>query len=150
MNKVILMGRLTRDPEVRYTTTNNTLVASFSLAVNRRFARQGEERQADFINIVAWEKSAEFCGKYLTKGTRILVEGRLQTRTYDAQDGSKRYITEVVSENIEFAGAKRAEDDSTSKTEYTRPSTSPSQKNYNDFEEDDFVGDEISDDKVPF
>ena len=67
MNKVILMGRLTRDPEVRYTQTNNTLVASFSLAVNRRFARPGEERQADFINIVAWSKTGEFCSKYFKK-----------------------------------------------------------------------------------
>ena len=69
MNKVILMGRLTRDPEVRYTQTNNTVVASFSLAVNRRFARQGEERQADFINIVAWSKLGEFCSKYFKKGS---------------------------------------------------------------------------------
>ena len=67
MNKVILMGRLTRDPEVRYTQSNNTLVASFSLAVNRRFVRQGEERQADFINIVAWSKLGEFCSKYFKK-----------------------------------------------------------------------------------
>lgn len=67
MNKVILMGRLTKDPEVRYTQTNNTLVASFSLAVNRRFVRQGEERQADFINIVAWNKTGEFCSKYFKK-----------------------------------------------------------------------------------
>ena len=67
MNKVVLMGRLTRDPEVRYTSTNNTLVASFSLAVNRRFARQGEERQADFINVVAWDKTGEFCSKFFNR-----------------------------------------------------------------------------------
>ena len=78
MNKVILMGRLTRDPEVRYTQTNNTLVASFSLAVNRRFVRQGEERQADFINIVAWSKLGEFCSKYFKKGQQVAVTGRLQ------------------------------------------------------------------------
>ena len=71
MNKVILMGRLTRDPEVRYTQTNNTLVASFSLAVNRRFVKQGEERQADFINIVAWGKQGEFCSKYFKKGQQV-------------------------------------------------------------------------------
>ena len=71
MNKVILMGRLTRDPEVRYTQTNNTLVASFSLAVNRRFARPGEERQADFFNIVAWSKLGEFCSKYFKKGQQV-------------------------------------------------------------------------------
>ena len=79
MNKVILMGRLTRDPEVRYTQTNNTLVASFSLAVNRRFARQGEERQADFINVVAWSKTGEFCSKYFKKGQQVGIIGRIQT-----------------------------------------------------------------------
>ena len=78
MNKVILMGRLTRDPEVRYTQTNNTVVASFSLAVNRRFVRQGEERQADFINIVAWSKLGEFCSKYFKKGQQVGIIGSLK------------------------------------------------------------------------
>ena len=82
MNKVILMGRLTRDPEVRYTQTNNTLVASFSIAVNRRFTRPGEERQADFINVVAWSKLGEFCSKYFKKGQQVGVIGRIQTRTW--------------------------------------------------------------------
>ena len=107
MNKVILMGRLTRDPEVRYTQTNNTLVASFSLAVNRRFVRQGEERQADFINIVAWSKLGEFCSKYFKKGQQVAVTGRLQTRTWDDEQGNKRYITEVVAEEAYFADSKR-------------------------------------------
>ena len=87
MNKVILMGRLTRDPEVRYTATNNTLVASFSLAVNRRFARQGEERQADFINVVAWDRTGEFCSKFFKKGQQVGIIGRIQTRNYDDKDG---------------------------------------------------------------
>ena len=107
MNKVILMGRLTRDPEVRYTQTNNTLVASFSLAVNRRFVRQGEERQADFINIVAWSKLGEFCSKYFKKGQQVGVTGRLQTRTWDDDQGQKHYITEVVAEEAYFADSKR-------------------------------------------
>ena len=107
MNKVILMGRLTRDPEVRYTQTNNTLVASFSLAVNRRFVRQGEERQADFINIVAWSKLGEFCSKYFKKGQQVAVTGRLQTRTWDDDQGQKHYITEVVAEEAYFADSKR-------------------------------------------
>ena len=107
MNKVILMGRLTRDPEVRYTQTNNTLVASFSLAVNRRFVRQGEERQADFINIVAWSKLGEFCSKYFKKGQQVSVVGRLQTRTWDDDQGQKHYITEVVAEEAYFADSKR-------------------------------------------
>ena len=107
MNKVILMGRLTRDPEVRYTQTNNTLVASFSLAVNRRFARQGEERQADFFNVVAWSKTGEFCSKYFKKGQQVGVIGRLQTRTWDDQNGTKHYITEVVAEEVYFADSKK-------------------------------------------
>ena len=107
MNKVVLMGRLTRDPEVRYTQTNNTLVASFSLAVNRRFARQGEERQADFINIVAWAKTGEFCSKYFKKGQQVGVIGRIQTRTWDDDQGTKHYVTEVVAEEAYFADSKR-------------------------------------------
>ena len=107
MNKVILMGRLTRDPEVRYTQTNNTLVASFSLAVNRRFVRQGEERQADFINIVAWSKLGEFCSKYFKKGQQVGIIGRIQTRTWDDEQGQKHYITEVVAEEAYFADSKR-------------------------------------------
>ena len=107
MNKVILMGRLTRDPEVRYTQANNTLVASFSLAVNRRFVRQGEERQADFINIVAWSKLGEFCSKYFKKGQQVGVIGRIQTRTWDDDQGQKHYITEVVAEEAYFADSKR-------------------------------------------
>ena len=107
MNKVILMGRLTRDPEVRYTQTNNTLVASFSLAVNRRFVRQGEERQADFINVVAWSKLGEFCSKYFKKGQQVGVIGRIQTRTWDDEQGQKHYVTEVVAEEAYFADSKR-------------------------------------------
>ena len=107
MNKVILMGRLTRDPEVRYTQINNTLVSSFSLAVNRRFARQGEERQADFINIVAWSKLGEFCSKYFKKGQQVGIIGRLQVRNWDDEQGQKHYITEVVAEEAYFADSKR-------------------------------------------
>ena len=103
MNKVELLGRLTRDPEVRYTQTSNTLVASFSLAVNRRFVRQGEERQADFINIVAWSKLGEFCSKYFKKGQQVAIVGRIQTRTWDDDQGQKHYVTEVVAEEAYFA-----------------------------------------------
>ena len=107
MNKVILMGRLTRDPEVRYTQTNNTLISSFSLAVNRRFARQGEERQADFINVVAWSKLGEFCSKYFKKGQQVGVIGRIQVRNWDDEQGQKHYVTEVVAEEAYFADSKR-------------------------------------------
>ena len=107
MNKVILMGRLTRDPEVRYTSTNNTLVATFSLAVNRRFARQGEERQADFINVVAWSKTGEFCSKYFKKGQQVGIIGRIQTRNWEDDQGQKHYATEVIAEQCFFADSKR-------------------------------------------
>lgn len=106
MNKVVLMGRLTRDPDVSY-TSNNTLVASFTLAVNRRFAKQGEERQADFINIVAWDKTGEFCSKYFKKGQQVGIIGRLQTRQYDDKDGKRVYVTEVVAEEAYFADSKK-------------------------------------------
>ena len=107
MNKIILMGRLTKDPETRYTQTNNTLVASFTLAVNRRFARQGEERQADFIPVVAWSKTGEFCSKYFKKGQQVGVVGRLQTRNWEDENKVKHYITEVVAEEAYFADSKR-------------------------------------------
>ena len=107
MNKVILMGRLTRDPEVRYTQTNNTLVANFTLAVNRRFVREGDTQTADFINIVAWGKTGEFCSKYFKKGQQVAVVGRLQVRSWEDQSGQKRYTTEVVAEEAYFADSKR-------------------------------------------
>ena len=107
MNKVILMGRLTRDPEVRYTQTNNTLVASFSLAINRRFARPGEERQADFINIVAWSKLGEFCSKYFKKGQQVGIIGRIQARSWDDEQGQKHYVTEVIAEEAYFSDSRR-------------------------------------------
>lgn len=107
MNKVIVIGRLTKDPEVKYTTTNNTLVASFSLAVNRRFVKQGEERQADFVNIVAWDKIGEFCSKYFKKGMQVGIIGRLQTRNYEDKDGKQVYVTEVVAEETYFADSKK-------------------------------------------
>lgn len=101
------MGRLTRDVDVRYTQTNNTMVANFSLAINRRFAKEGEERQADFINVVAWNKTAEFVSKYFKKGQQVGVIGRIQTRTWDDEQGQKRYVTEVVAEEVYFADSKR-------------------------------------------
>lgn len=107
MNKVILLGRLTKDPEVRYTQTNNIIVASFSLAVNRRFVKEGEERQADFINIVAWNKTAEFCSKYFKKGQQVAVVGRIQTRNYYDDKGQKHYVTEVVAEEVYFGDSKK-------------------------------------------
>lgn len=103
LNKVILMGRITKDIELKY-TQSNTAVCSFSVAVERNFARQGEERQTDFINVVAWRQQAEFVAKYFGKGRMINVVGSLQTRAWDDQSGQKRYATEVIAEEINFCG----------------------------------------------
>ena len=105
MNKVILIGRLTRDPELRY-TSSNVATASFSVAVDRNFTNQNGEREADFINIVVWRKQAENCKNYLTKGSQVAIEGRIQTRNYDDKDGKKVYVTEVLATNISFLDSK--------------------------------------------
>lgn len=108
MNKVQLLGRLTKDPEIRYTQTNNTAVASFSLAVNRRFGKEGEERQADFFDVTAFGKTAEFIQKYMnTKGQQIAVIGRLQNRSWEDDQGQKHYATDVIAEEVYFADSKR-------------------------------------------
>ena len=112
MNKVILMGRLTRDPEVRYTQSNNTMVTNFNLAVNRRFTKPGEERQADFISVIAWSKLGEFCSKYFKKGQQVGIIGRIQTRNWEDEQGQKRYATEVVAEEAYFADSKKDDDSS--------------------------------------
>lgn len=110
MNKVILLGRLTRDPELK-TTSSGKRVARMGLAVDRPKRKNTTENQqtVDFINLVSWEKAADFCAHYLRKGTKILVEGRLQVRTYQAQDGTNRTMTEVFTEKIEFAESKKAD-----------------------------------------
>ncbi len=113
MNKVFLIGRLTRDPELRY-TSNNTAVASFTLAVNRPFSNQSGEREADFINIVVWRKQAENVKNYLTQGSQVAIDGRLQTRSYDGEDGKKRYVTEVIADNVQFLDTKNRGDQSAS------------------------------------
>lgn len=102
MNKVILIGRLTKDPEVR-NTSNQTAFCNFSIAVDRRFKDNNGQRQADFINCVAWRQTASFIGSYFRKGSKIAIVGSLQTRTYDDNQGQKRYVTEVVVEEAEFA-----------------------------------------------
>lgn len=114
MNKVILLGRLTKNVETRYTQTNNALVATFTLAVNRKFAREGEERQADFINIVAWGKTGEFSSKYFKKGLQVAVVGRLQNRSYEDNSGQKKYITEVIAEEVYFADSNNRQTADTS------------------------------------
>lgn len=105
MNKVILVGRLTKDPELR-ATASGVSVCSFTVACDRRFVKQGEERQSDFINCVAWQKSAEAIARYFQKGNRIALEGSLQVRSWEGQDGQKHYATEVIVDQWEFAQSK--------------------------------------------
>lgn len=101
LNRAILIGRLTKDPELRY-TPNGVAVASFTLAVDRPFTNQQGEREADFIPVVVWRKQAENCANYIGKGRLVAVEGRIQVRTYDAKDGQRRWVTEVVADNVRF------------------------------------------------
>ena len=151
MNKVVLIGRLTRDPELRY-TSSNIPSATFSLAVNRPFQNQNGVREADFINIVMWRKQAETAKKYLTKGSLISIERRIQTRNYDGADGKKVYVTEVVADNFEFLETKGQKtstpmSDVSNDIEYSNaPSTNVSDEPYIDF------GDtiELSDDDIAF
>ena len=106
LNRVILMGRLVADPELK-TTASGISVTSFRIAVDRSYVKSGEERKADFIDIVCWRQQAEFVCRYFGKGSLIAVEGQLQTRTYQAKDGTNRYVVEVVADNISFTGERR-------------------------------------------
>ena len=125
MNKVILMGRLTRDPEVRYSQGDSaTAVARYTLAVDRRFKRDGEAR-ADFINCVVFGKSAEFAERYFRQGLKVVVSGRIQTGSYTNRDGVKVYTTDVVVEDQEFAESKAASESSMGSYRQASPSPSP-------------------------
>lgn len=105
LNKILLLGRLVADPELRYTATGKA-VAQFTLAVDRPFAGQDGKKEADFIPVILWGKTAEAAANYSFKGQRLLVEGRLQIRSYEAKDGSKRWVTEVIGNSIEFIEKK--------------------------------------------
>ena len=110
MNKAILLGRLTKKPEIRFSQATNNKIAIFTLAVNRNYVKEGEERQADFINIVAYSKLADFAEKYLSQGIQICLGGRIQTRTWQDNNGTKRYTTEIIAEEINFADAPKRTD----------------------------------------
>ncbi len=106
MNKIILIGNLTKDPEIT-TTSNGVSVCKFTIAVQRKFANSEGGRDADFLNVVTWRGLAENCHKFLKKGSKVGVVGSVQVRNYDAQDGTKRYVTEVVAEEVEFLSTNR-------------------------------------------
>jgi single-strand DNA-binding protein len=108
MNKVVLIGRLTKDPELKYTPGSGTAVTTLTLAVDRRYQKDSQQKEADFIPVVVWGKSAESTAQYMNKGKLMAVSGRIQTRSYEAKDGGKRYVTEVVADEVQFLewGAK--------------------------------------------
>ena len=105
MNKVVLIGNLTKDPDVR-TTSGGASVTTLSIAVNRRFKDKSGERVTDYFRVVAWNKLADICGKYLVKGNKVSVSGELQTTDYEAKDGTKRYVTEILADEVEFLTPK--------------------------------------------
>ena len=145
MNKVILIGNLANDPEP-FTTQSGISRSTFRIAVQRRFANAQGVREADFLTVVAWRQNADFCNRYLSKGRRVAVEGSIQTRSYDAQDGSKRYVTEIIADSVEAlggreegsAGGGRPRDNGP-----TPPPEVPSNASMNDFTE-------VDDDELPF
>lgn len=106
LNVAVIMGRLVADPELRH-TASDIAVTSFRVAVDRNFTRQGEERQADFLDVVAWRQQAEFVCKYFTKGQMIAVDGSIQTRSYEDRQGNKRTAVEIVADHVSFCGSKR-------------------------------------------
>lgn len=155
MNRVVLIGRLTAKPELRY-TGSNLPYTRFNVAVNRNFTNAQGQREADFINIVVWRKQAENVCNFLNKGSLVAIEGRIQTGSYDAQDGSKRYTTEVVADSVQFLESKGQREASTSNSsntmspyDYQTPSTPSPQTNFTNnvsVEDDPFAdfGDTVS------
>jgi len=142
LNKVILIGRLTRDPELRFTPANGIAVTNFTIAVDRPFTNQKGEREADFIRIVVWRKLAEICANNLSKGRLVAVDGRLQIRSYEAQDGQRRYMTEVVANEVKFLDKGKSSSGEFNSGEPNFDSIDP------DFSFD--LGDDIEGDGVPF
>ena len=158
MNRVVLIGRLTRDPELRYTSGNNSAVCNFTIAVDRGFTGQSGEREADFIPVVVWNKQAENVKNYLNKGSQVAVEGRIQVRNYDDQNGQKRYVTEVIANNVEFLGSKNSSSNTSSDSENVEPTPydfgDEKAPKGTDVESNPFAdfgsSIEISDDELPF
>ena len=139
MNKVILIGNLARDPELKQ-TASGTAVCQFTIAVQRRFANAEGRREADFLNVIAWRQLAENCARYLAKGRKAAVEGSIQTRSYDAQDGSKRYVTEIIADSVEFLSPAAQ---SAPLPEEPPVPAHPQHTHMNEFQE-------IDDDELPF
>jgi single-strand DNA-binding protein len=153
MNRVVLVGRLTKDPDLRF-TPNGVAVATFTLAVNRPFSNQQGEKESDFINCVVWKKPAENVANYLKKGSLAGVDGRIQTRNYDGQDGKRVYVTEVVADSVQFLEPKK---DGQQQNNQSHTNTSSDDKNrsqgFTRVDEDPFAGNgqiDIDDSDLPF
>ncbi len=138
LNRTILVGRLTRDPELRR-TANDIAVATFTLAVNRPFSNQSGEREADFIPCVVWRRQAENVSQFLSKGSLVGVDGRIQTRSYDDAEGNRKYITEVVCDSVQFLEPRSASNPSTGSERTSKPER-----------DEDPMPDNITDDDLPF
>lgn len=144
LNTVILMGRLTADPELR-TTTSNLSVLSFSVAVDRSYQSQGQERQTDFINCVAWRQNADFISRYFRKGQMIAIEGSIQTRSYEDKNGNKRTAFEVIVNRASFCGSKS---ETGAADRYPTPAAQPA--SFQNNTADDFAGVDAVEDDLPF
>lgn len=155
MNRVVLVGRLANDPDLKY-TPNGVAVATFRLAVNRTFTNQQGEREADFINIVAWRKPAENAANYLRKGSLAGVDGRVQTRNYEGQDGKRVYVTEIVAESVQFLEPRNSSQGASNQNEgnYSNRTRNEPQRANTSQNNDPFANDgkpiDISDDDLPF
>lgn len=158
LNRVILIGRLTRDPELRYTPAG-VAVTQFTLAVDRPFSNQQKEREADFIPVVVWRQQAEHCANYLRKGRLAAVEGRMQVRNYDNNEGRKVYVTEVVADNVRFLESANSQNQGGGgmpRDEFAPPAPSPNRsfgggaRDNQDPFSDDGKPIDISDDDLPF
>lgn len=145
MNKVILIGNLANDPESR-TTQNGIAQCSFRIAVQRRFKGANGERETDFLPVVCWRQTAEFAQRYLAKGRKVAVEGSIQTRSYGAQDGSKRYVTEIIADSVEAVGGREEgaqNAQNTRSTQQAQNAQKPAQNQQTEFTE-------VDDDELPF
>ncbi len=145
VNCAVIMGRLVADPELR-TTGSGISVTSFTVAIDRRYARTGEERQTDFIDVIAWRQNAEFISKYFRKGSMIAIQGSIQTRTYEDKSGNKRKAVEIVVDNASFCGSKN-ETGTASRADSFAPMAQPA-PSYSTADEGDFK--EIPEDDLPF
>lgn len=150
MNKVFLIGNLTKDPEMR-STQSGVAVCNFTIAVNRRFKNANGEQETDFLNVIAWRQLAELCGKYLAKGRKVAVTGSIQTRTYEAKDGSKRTAWDIVADEVEFLSQNQQSSTQSAPGAYTTAGKDSGGTAYAPQPHNDFGGfTQVDDEELPF